>query len=371
MTPPHDPEDLPRSLERKIGPVLRALRNAALPAWAVGGVLRDFLMHRPFRDIDLLVRSSPDTLASVLPHGVWVGKVIPAFVLSSGRRSRRPTVQITVFSGSIAEELSRRDFSINALAMSMGDDPGQRGKILDYFGGVGDIDRGVLRRPSSGRDPFSEDPVRVIRLVRFSATLGFSVEPDTLALARQSVGGLSSISGERRRQELIALFSGPDLARLSMIFPEEFLWEALTRAAGTPGEGPLTPGTLARVLRDTSRWSRRDPLFRMWFLWHRMKTDDLKAGLPFSRAEGRRIRRFGRLVRFFGNVADNGPQTLSDRGLLLDPDRRETVRRMVEQGLPPEARARYKKVSRKIVSELCRPWEEVREGILGKKRCED
>ena len=159
-----DPEQIRASLVRKSGAVLGRLRREEIPVWVVGGALRDALLGRPSRDVDLLVRASRERLSSLFPEGVWVGKVIPAFVLGARRGGRGPTLQITLLTSTLEEELARRDFSVNALAMRL-DAEGEAG-IRDPFGGLSDLSAGLLRRPCLLRNPFPEDPVRVLRLLR-------------------------------------------------------------------------------------------------------------------------------------------------------------------------------------------------------------
>lgn len=357
-----------RRLLRKVGPVLERLREENLPVWAVGGVLRDMLLGRSFRDADLLVRASREGISALFPEGVWVGKGIPAFVLGPKGAGDEPTVQMTLFSGSLEEELSRRDFSVNALALRLDGDGGREPVIVDPFGGLSDLASGLLRRPCPARNPFPEDPVRVLRLLRFAATLGFSVEPETLELARPVAGSLPSVAGERRRQELLALFSGAWLGRLPEFFASDFLGAVLARSAGVSPEFPAEEAKLRKIFSGAARHSRRDPLFRLWifYLEGAVAGSSLSRSLPWSRSERRRLLRWDRLLRFFED-RKAGPWSVSDRSLLISPDHRETVRRRVESRLPPEERKAFRSWSAGVIAELCRPWEEVRERLVRKE----
>jgi len=357
------PERIRASLARKTGTVLGRLRREEIPVWVVGGALRDALLGRSFRDVDLLVRASRERLSSLFPEGVWVGKVIPAFVLGARRGGRGPTLQITLLSSTLEEELARRDFSINALAMRL-DGEGEEG-IRDPFGGLSDLSAGLLRRPCLLRNPFPEDPVRVMRLLRFAATLGFAVEPETLALARSAEDLLSGVAGERRRHELLALFSGESLGRLSGTFPEDFLGLVLTRSVGIEGLLPVGGGGWGAIFSLILPCSRRDPLFRLWGVFRAANVAEatLVQNLPFSRSEKRRLLLWGRLTGFFES-RPRGPFTPSDRSLLVNSDHRETIRRWVARSLPVGERKDFRAWSTGVIRDLTRPWNEVQASLV-------
>ena len=358
-----DPEQIRASLVRKSGAVLGRLRREGIPVWVVGGALRDALLGRPFRDVDLLVRASRERLSSLFPQGVWVGKVIPAFVLGARRGGRGPTLQITLLSSTLEEELARRDFSVNALAMRL-DGEGEEG-IRDPFGGLSDLSAGLLRRPCVLRNPFPEDPVRVLRLLRFAATLGFAVEPETLALARSAEDLLSGVAGERRRHELLALFAGAHLGALPMIIPGDFLGAVLCLSVEVP---PLTPkgvGGWEKILADAAHHSRRDPLFRFWHVYSAAGVQGpwLVRHLPISRSEKRRLLGWSRLLGFFESRR-TGPWSASDRSLLLKTDHRETIRRWMARSLPVVERKDFRAWSAGVIRDLTRPWEEVQASLV-------
>ncbi len=365
------PEGVSRRLSLRIGPVLSRLRKEELPVWVVGGALRDLLLGRPFRDVDLVVRASREQVASRFPEGVWVGRVIPAFVLESKIGKRGTTVQITVIAGSLEEELARRDFSVNAMAMRLSGRGGPGAFVVDPFGGLGDLSAGRLRRPCRIRDPFSEDPIRVLRLVRFAATLGFVVEPETLDLAGRSCGLLAGVAGERRRQELLIFFGGRWLRRLPGIVPMPFLGEVLSQAGGFAT--PLSEKACANVpflLALAERHSRLDPLFRLWVFYRGIgrgigtEAGAMARSLPFSRSERRRLLRWDRLAGFLEEQRA-GPWSAADRSLLMNDDHREKIVRMVERTVEPRARKAFRRWWNEVVATLCRPWEEVRGMLSG------
>ncbi len=165
-------------------------------AWLVGGSVRDLLVGRPVADIDVMVNGDPGAAARGLAsqaggspfplserHGAWR-------VVDEGRN-----VDFTALHGSLPEDLARRDFTANAIAVSLAD-----ATVTDLHGGLGDIDARQLR--VVGDDVFRDDPLRLLRLPRLAAELEFAVEPTTADIARRDADLVVSSAGERQLAEL-------------------------------------------------------------------------------------------------------------------------------------------------------------------------
>jgi poly(A) polymerase len=174
-----------------------ALRGA--PAWVVGGAVRDRLLGRPVLDLDVAVAGDPRALARHL--AVVAGG--PAFQLSGAfgawrvhAPDRAWQVDVTVLQGdSIQEDLAQRDFTVNAIA-----EPLDGGPLVDPHDGAGDLERGCLRMVSA--EAFDRDPLRVLRLARFTAGLGFEPEAATVAAASERAGRIGEVAQERVFGEL-------------------------------------------------------------------------------------------------------------------------------------------------------------------------
>jgi poly(A) polymerase len=174
-----------------------ALRGA--PAWVVGGAVRDRLLGRPVLDLDVAVAGDPRALARHL--AVVAGG--PAFQLSGAfgawrvhAPDRAWQVDVTVLQGdSIQEDLAQRDFTVNAIA-----EPLDGGPLVDPHDGAGDLERGCLRMVSA--EAFDRDPLRVLRLARFAAGLGFEPEAATVAAASERAGRIAEVAQERVFGEL-------------------------------------------------------------------------------------------------------------------------------------------------------------------------
>jgi poly(A) polymerase len=180
-------------------------------AWLVGGGLRDALMGRPVADVDLAVRGDAAPVAARLARAYRadrfrLSRVFGAWRVSGGDLPFQ--VDITPLQGpDLAEDLSRRDFTVNALALPVSAD----GDLVDPHGGLGDLREGCLRQVSDRA--LAADPVRLLRLARFAEQLGFSIDADTASRARATAGVLWEAPGERLMDELGRIVSLPSADR--------------------------------------------------------------------------------------------------------------------------------------------------------------
>ena len=196
--------------------ILRRLTGAGFSAYAVGGCVRDTLMGRTPHDWDVAASASCGEVAALfertVPTGLKYGTV--TVLLPGGRaevttfrrdgpylNGRRP--ENVEFVSDLREDLSRRDFTVNAMAMD-----GQ-GRIVDLFGGREDLARGVIRCVGEPERRFAEDALRMLRAVRFSAALGFAIDPDSLAALRRLAPLAEKLSAERVLAELQKTLRSP------------------------------------------------------------------------------------------------------------------------------------------------------------------
>jgi putative nucleotidyltransferase with HDIG domain len=190
------------------GPAL----GGAEAAWVVGGAVRDALLARDVVDLDLVVDGDPAAAAKAIARAAGGA----AFELSgefgtwralAGDRSWHVDVS-ALRGGSLDADLGHRDFTVNALAVPLGD---PAAAPADPFGGARDLERGVLRAVS-GRS-FADDPLRILRAARLGATLGFEPDAETVRLARAQADRAGEPAGERQLAELRLLVCGPDPLR--------------------------------------------------------------------------------------------------------------------------------------------------------------
>lgn len=225
-----------------VAEVLRALENAGHEAYIVGGCVRDTLMGKLPHDYDITTSALPEETKRaligfrVIETGIKHGTVT---VVSEGRQIEVTTYRIdgdyrdgrhpesVSFTRSLENDIARRDFTINGMAYG-------RGGVTDIFGGREDIERGIIRCIGAPEKRFSEDALRIMRALRFSAVLGFDIEENTARSASECRGLLKKISSERILTELKQLIRGKNVERVLLRFPEIFA-EILPELA--PGVG--------------------------------------------------------------------------------------------------------------------------------------
>lgn len=193
--------------------------------YVVGGYLRDLLLELPIedKDVDLATNAHPDqTLALVRALG-WPSYEVGKRFGTIGVRHGNGTIEITTFrtdtyqgddrhpevtfGDSILDDLVRRDLTINSLAVSLADGP-----LLDPAGGLKDLRRHRIRITGDPAQRFAEDPLRLMRVVRFAAQLGFQLDEGTEAAVQHTASSLASVSRERVRDELNKILLSPRVA---------------------------------------------------------------------------------------------------------------------------------------------------------------
>ena len=195
----------PRAVRR----ITERLEGAGFSTWAVGGAVRDGLTGRDTVDWDLATRATPQEMMRIfrrtVPVGVDHGTV---GILEGGRMYEVTTFRrdvetfgrhaVVAFAETVEEDLSRRDFTINALAWHP-----LSGRLLDPFAGLRDLERGVLRTVGTPADRFAEDYLRVLRALRFAGQFELEVDPETWTALCAATRHLSELSAERVREELV------------------------------------------------------------------------------------------------------------------------------------------------------------------------
>lgn len=188
---------------------LRTLIAAGHAAYPVGGCVRDLLLGKAPGDIDICTSAHPQAVMALfdraVPTGIAHGTVtvptpdgnveITTFRREGGYAdSRHPDA--VAFDVGLREDLSRRDFTINAMALA------EDGTVMDPYGGQADLKNRVIRCVGDPDRRFSEDALRMLRGVRFSAQLGFALEPETAAALRRNAHLVARVSGERIKAEM-------------------------------------------------------------------------------------------------------------------------------------------------------------------------
>src|SRR6201996_933199 len=211
--------------------------------FAIGGFVRDIFLNRPSKDIDIVIIGNgiafAESLGKKLKVKVAVYKnfgtaslryqdleveFVGARKESYRRDSRKPIVE----NGTLDDDQKRRDFTINALAISL--HPDTYGELLDPFGGIADLENKLIRTPLNPVETFSDDPLRMMRAIRFATQLNFRIDDLAVAAIKSNADRISIISQERITDELNKIILSPkpsiglnylfDTGLLKKIFPQ-------------------------------------------------------------------------------------------------------------------------------------------------------
>jgi poly(A) polymerase len=234
--------------------IVETLRGKDYEAYLAGGCVRDLLMGREPHDYDVATSAAPDVVLASFPRTFAVGAHFGVVLVadeetvtevatfrSDGAYSdgRRPdSVRYTL---SAEEDVQRRDFTVNGLLLNPLAAPQLssdelRQAVLDYVGGLADLDAGVIRAIGEPMRRFEEDRLRLLRAVRFAARFGFAIEPVTLAAIRAMAPKISSVSRERVREELTKMLTEGDARRAFELLDETgLLTEVLPEIAKMKG----------------------------------------------------------------------------------------------------------------------------------------
>lgn len=195
--------------------IIETLEQAGYEAYYVGGSVRDLLLQRTIGDVDIATSARPEVIkklfAKTIDVGIEHGTIIvlldgESYEVTTFRAEseyvdyRRPS-EVT-FISSLEEDLKRRDFTMNAIAMT------KSGKLLDPFGGQEDIKRKIIQTVGNPTERFSEDALRMMRALRFVSQLSFSLSPTTYEAIKQNRSLLENISIERITIEFMKLVKG-------------------------------------------------------------------------------------------------------------------------------------------------------------------
>ena len=201
----------------------RIVDELGVEAWVVGGYVRDYLLGVQDRDIDIVVRGDGIALARAVARRLDIDTVVTferfgtAMIPVEGGKiefvgarketyqpdSRNPDVQ----AGSLREDLLRRDFTVNAMAVAL--NAGGSDEVLDPLSGQADLRAKILRTPLNPVQTFEDDPLRILRAFRFASQLGFTIDPQALEAIRTMKQRLSIISQERITDEFLKTLKTP------------------------------------------------------------------------------------------------------------------------------------------------------------------
>ena len=214
-------------------PVMQQLVDAGYEAYFVGGSVRDMLLHKPISDVDIATSATPQEVKDIFPHTVDVGiehgtvmviyhkegYEVTTFRTEEGYEDFRHPDKVT-FVRSLEEDLKRRDFTINALAIGIDD------QLMDFFDGIGDLERQCIRCVGDAKERFNEDALRMFRAVRFVGQLGFQIEENTKNAISLLKMNLSKVAVERMKVEFEKMIQSSYRNEAMQLFVETGLYQA-------------------------------------------------------------------------------------------------------------------------------------------------
>ena len=258
--------------------ILHILEKAGFEAYVVGGCVRDSILGRTPDDWDITTSARPEqvkelfhrTVDTGLQHGTVTvlmekeGYEVTTYRVDGEYEDGRHPKEVT-FTASLEEDLKRRDFTINAMAYNP-----SRG-LVDLFGGVDDIERKIIRCVGNPQERFTEDALRIMRAVRFSAQLGFTIEDETRKALKVLAPNLKYVSAERIQVELVKLLMSPHPDYLRVAYEAGITAEFLPEFDACMETLQNTPHhcyTVGEHILHSLLYVRADKILRITMLLH-------------------------------------------------------------------------------------------------------
>ena len=211
-------------LPEKVNMIIKTIQAAGFEAYAVGGCVRDSILGRIPDDWDITTSANPQEIKKIfkrtidtgIQHGTVTvmmdkeGFEVTTYRIDGEYEDSRHPKEVT-FTSNLREDLRRRDFTINAMAYN------EEVGLIDIFGGISDIEKKIIRCVGDAKERFTEDALRMMRAVRFSAQLGYSIEEGTKEAIKELAPNLKNISAERIQVELVKLVvsNNPDYLKVA------------------------------------------------------------------------------------------------------------------------------------------------------------
>jgi tRNA nucleotidyltransferase/poly(A) polymerase len=350
------PPPLPDAVRHVLGTLIAAGHEAAL----VGGCLRDLLRGEVPVDWDVATSAPPEAGVELFPDSAWENRFGTVTVRGEGPN---PAVEVTTYriegpyadrrrpdevrwGTSLTDDLSRRDFTINAIGWVPVDLNAGSGRLVDPFGGQGDLATGVIRAVGDPDKRIAEDALRLVRAVRFAARFEMEIDKATAAAIQRHAGLAAGLSGERVRDELLRiLLASPaaqppsvafrlmeELGLLAVLLPELAALRGVPQAKALPGDA------LEHSLRTMDALSPNDPFLRLVGLLHDVGKASTLAGGHFYGHEtvgGQMVEAILRRLAFPHRQIERGARLVRHHMFAYSPEWTDAaVRRFIRRAGP-------------------------------------
>ncbi|EEJ72143.1 CCA tRNA nucleotidyltransferase [Lactobacillus ultunensis] len=299
-------ENLPEIFIKAM-PVLQTLESAGFEAYFVGGSVRDVLLHRHVHDVDITTSAYPEEVKKLfeksIDTGIKHGTVtilyggesyeITTFRTESGYQDFRRPDHVT-FVQNLDEDLKRRDFTINALAMDT------RGEIVDLFDGLKDLKNHIIRAVGNPEKRFHEDALRMMRAVRFMSQLEFKLEENTEQAIKDNHELLKKISVERIREEFVKMGLGSHSRQAFQIFLDTELSEDVPDFAGKKDLLEVYPKLQFSPTTESNLWA-------LIIILLKVPDDQISKFMRDWKNSNAMTEKVERIIKMFDLIADHAP----------------------------------------------------------------
>lgn len=273
-------------LPEKVKFILDTLHAAGYEGYAVGGCVRDSILGRNPDDWDITTSAQPEqvkalfrrTIDTGIQHGTVTvllqkeGFEVTTYRIDGEYEDSRHPKEV-IFTSNLAEDLKRRDFTINAMAYN------EEEGVIDLFDGMGDIKRGMIRAVGVAKERFTEDALRMMRAVRFAAQLGYEIEAETEEAIRGLAPNLRNISAERIQVELVKLIVSPHPDKLRVMYDTgvtKVILPELDRMMETEQNNPHHCYNVGEHTLHSLLFIEPDKALRLTMLFHDMGKPETK-----------------------------------------------------------------------------------------------
>ncbi len=274
------------NLPKDVANIIHILEEAGHEAYAVGGCVRDSILGREPNDWDITTSALPEqvkelfshTIDTGLQHGTvtvmmhHVGYEVTTYRVDGEYEDSRHPKTVT-FTRDLVEDLKRRDFTINAMAYN------EKDGIVDVFGGIQDLENGVVRAVGDPKERFTEDALRMMRAVRFAAQLGYDIEENTKTAILEMSDTLKKISAERIQVELVKLVVSDHPEHMRLLYETgitKIILPQFDRMMETEQNNPHHSYSVGEHTIKAMEQIRADKALRLTMLFHDMGKPDTK-----------------------------------------------------------------------------------------------
>lgn len=276
--------------------IISELNKNGYEGFIVGGCVRDYLMGIPPHDYDITTSALPEEVKAIFPHTVdtgiehgtvtviidKIGYELTTYRIDGEYKDNRHPEQV-IFTDKLAGDLSRRDFTVNAIAYN-----DQRGYV-DMFGGMEDIKKAIIKGVGEPSKRFQEDALRMMRALRFSAQLDFSIEENTMLALKENAHLIKNISIERIREEFFKLIISDHNERLELLYESGMLPYFLPELEQIIEDKSISYSTINTLSKDIC--------VRLAYVFHTLDSDNVKKILHHFRTDNKTNKITSQLVK--------------------------------------------------------------------------